>query len=317
MGVCRVTHMPTFVAMEPADFCMLHCPQCPVGMGNDKPHGASKIRQVLDLEKCQQIIDEIEDYAHTVIFHFQGEPLLNNHLPEMIRYAHAHRLYTMLSTNAQLLTPELAKALAEAGLDRIIISMDGLTQETYEHYRVGGKLDRVLAGMRAMATIPYRKHWWEHPQRPEIVLQCLRFRSNEHEWDRFHRDYKALGADRLEMKTAQFYDYENGNADMPSNPRYCRYEQGSDGVYHIKNPLHNHCYRLWSGCVITAVGQMLPCCYDKQHSFSFGTVFSSLSEVGCQTGSVRSAWLSDAAFSFRRRVLRARAHVSMCGNCLE
>lgn len=299
LGIQKVWHLPTFVAIEPANYCMLQCPQCPVGMrmSQDGEHA----REVMSVELCRKIVDEIGDYAHTIIFHFQGEPLLNTHLAEMVAYAHEKKLYTMLSTNAQLLTEDVAHALASSGLDQLIVSVDGLTQSTYEHYRVGGKLEKALAGIRAMASIP-------RSERPEIVLQCLYLRTNEHEWDTIKAQYKELGADKLEMKTAQFYGFENGHADMPTQDKYSRYRLGSDGRYHIKNALHNRCYRLWSGCVITTDGSVLPCCYDKNHSFSYGNVASA---------SFLQIWTSEQAQTFRDHVLRSRASIEMCGNCLE
>lgn len=274
---------------------MLRCPECPVGQRGEavRTGGAEPERHLISLTVAKKAIDRFEAYAHTVIFHFQGEPLLHPELPEMIRYAHDKRLFTMLSTNAQLLTPELAAALAEAGLDRIIVSVDGLTQDVYAHYRVGGSLERALFGMRAMADLP---------RRPEIVLQCLRLKSNEHQWDAFRKQYKALGADRLEMKTAQLYDYEHGHPDMPTRTRDARYKKGADGLYHPKKHLVNRCYRLWSGTVVTTDGVLLPCCYDKGHAYPIGTVDSGF---------------LPAADAFKRRILHNRKGVDICCNCDE
>ena len=75
----------------------------------------------MSLEVWERVLTEAKDYAHTIQFYFQGEPLLNNDLPQMIREAHEAGLYTIVSTNAQALTLELAKALVEAGLSRIIV----------------------------------------------------------------------------------------------------------------------------------------------------------------------------------------------------
>lgn len=263
--------------------------------------GDTPNRQTMPLSLCNKILEEVAPTAHTVIFHFQGEPLLNRQLPEMVRAAHQRRLFTMLSTNAQLLSKEVAVALADAGLDQIIVSMDGLSQATYEHYRQGGSLEKALAGIRYMAELPKHK-------RPEIVLQCLYLKSNEQEWEKLKRQYKQFGADRLEMKTAQFYNFENGHPDMPSDERFSRYHRLPNGTYQIKHPLHNRCFRLWSGCVITAEGEMLPCCQAKNHAFSYGNV---------RDASCRQLWLSPKAVAFRDRVLRDRASVEMCGNCPE
>lgn len=306
-GLERYRHMPTFLSLEPANWCMLRCPQCPVGMRGNTPDAS---RQAMPLDLARRIIDQAAPCAHTVIFHFQGEPLLNKQLPEMIAYAHSKRLFTMLSTNAQTLTPELAEALAASGLDRIIISVDGLTQDTYAHYRVGGSLQKALSGMRAMADA---KHATSKRLRcdfraPEIVLQCLYLKSNEHQWQQLREQYRSLGADRLEMKTAQFYDFENGHPDMPSEARYARYEKGTDGRYRLKHPLRNRCYRLWSGCVVTTDGTVLPCCFDKDHSYPLGNISDEPLEAILH---------SEAASRFRRAVLRERKNIGICRNCIS
>jgi len=221
----------------------------------------------------------------------------------MIAYAHARKLYTMLSTNAQTLTPALAEQLVGSGLDRIIVSIDGLTQESYAHYRVGGHLDRALDGMRALADCKKQTGCG-----PEIVLQCLLLRSNEAEWPLFRERYKALGADRLEMKTAQFYDYKEGNPDMPSDLRYARYVRNADGSYRLKKPLRNRCYRLWSGCVVTTDGTVLPCCFDKDHTYRLGNLNGQpLAEI----------MHSEAASRFRKAILKNRAGIPICTNCSE
>ena len=249
-----------------------------------------------------KLINEAGLYAHTIIFHVQGEPLLHPHLPEMIRYAHDHKLFTMLSTNAQLLTPAIAEALIEAGLDRIIVSIDGLTEQTYSHYRVGGNLERALAGMRSLADCKKKKGFG-----PEIVMQCLYLKSNQHEWSTFIKHYHLFGADKISMKTAQFYEFEHGNPDMPDDSRYSRYKRNIDGSYQLKKKLRNRCYRLWSGCVITTDGTILPCCFDKDHLFPLGNL---------GTSSIDEIMHSDAAQQFRQRLISNRASISMCSNCI-
>ena len=92
-------------------------------------------------------MQEVRTHAHTLQFYFQGEPLLCKQLPEMIRMAHDVGLYTIVSTNAQALDEATAIALVEAGLSRIIISMDGFTQATYEQYRRGGDVEQVKAAI--------------------------------------------------------------------------------------------------------------------------------------------------------------------------
>lgn len=296
--------MPTFVSVEPAGFCQLRCPECPVGMAREK--GLHDSRRVLSLPLLRHILDELSPYIHTIQFYFQGEPLLCRDLPEMIRMAHKEGLYTIVSTNAQALTDERAETLVQAGLSRIIVSMDGLTQASYEAYRQGGDVEKVYAALRSL-----RQAKMKHKSSIRIELQCLRLRSNEHEWNDFKRLYRRLGADCLTFKTAQFYDCEKGNPLMPSDERYSRYEKRKDGSYRLKRSrlFPRPCHRIFTGCVIDSNGQVLPCCFDKSRQYVFGMLNANTS--------FRSVWDSDKAKRFRRCVLHNRFSIPICTNCTE
>ena len=304
LGSARfVRHTPLFVSVEPSAVCQLRCPACPVGLSGEA--GLSVKRSVstavyqrsglMPRDLWERVLSQIKDSAWVVQFYFQGEPLLNKDLPLMIREAHDAGLYTIVSTNAQAMTPELANALVAAGLDRIIISMDGLTQETYAAYRVGGSLDQCKAAIR----------WLQKAKSAglTIELQVLRLRSNEHEWRAFKKEYKALGADRLVFKTAQLYDYRHGHPLMPSEPRYRRYEQHADGLWYRK-PLGKGCFRVWSGVVIAANGDVLPCCYDKDHAHAYGNL---------RTASLRELFSGPAARTFRTQALLQTPEI--CKEC--
>ena len=268
LGVVWVKHLPTFVSVEPANICQLKCPQCPVGI--DKGERLKvKGERFMSPEVFERVLTEVAPTAWVMQFYFQGEPLLNKHLPQMIAQAHQTGLYTIVSTNAQALTEELAKQLVEAGLDRIIVSMDGLSQETYSAYRVGGSVEKVKAALRYLRQA--KKHSpFANRRSPLIELQCLYLASNEQEWKEFKKQYKALGADKLTFKTAQFYNYGNGNPLMPRT--HARYIQGADGRYRPKRKVQPFCRRLWLGSVVTAEGNVLPCCYDKEQRYTFGNI---------------------------------------------
>lgn len=271
---------PFFVSVEPAAVCQLHCPACPVGMRKDRlrltedgpqavPADGVQTDRFMSRAVWQRTLSEAAKTAYVMQFYFQGEPLLHKDLPAMIAEAHAAGLYTIVSTNAQALTPQMAEALVRSGLNRIIVSMDGLTDESYGAYRIGGSLQQCI---HALSYLRAAKEKYRNPF--IIELQCLRLRTNEHEWDAFKRQYKALGADRLTFKTAQLYDYQDGHPLMPSDPRYNRYRKGTDGRYHRKARVP-WCTRVWSGVVITTTGEVLPCCYDKAHAYAYGNIMES------------------------------------------
>ena len=260
----------------------------------------------MPLELYRKLLKETCKWIHTIQFFFQGEPLLNPHLPEMIHEARKRHIYTIVSTNAQSLTPSLAHKLIAAGLNRIIVSVDGLTEESYAAYRKGGNLLRALDGLKYL-----REAKTELRQHTTIELQCLLLKSNEHEWDIFRRNYKKLGADRLTFKTAQFYDYADGNPLMPSDSRHSRYVLGADGKYHPRNRLHPHksiCRRLMTGCVINANGDVLPCCFDKNGQYTWGNI---------ATQSLKDCWQSNAAEQFRETVFSHSYPFPICQNCTE
>ena len=293
-GSVRIVHAPLFVSVEPANRCQLRCPECPVGQTVNPSSGPG----LMSREIWEKVLQQAAPYAHTIQFYFQGEPLLNKDLPRMIGEAHAEGLYTIVSTNAQAMTESMAEALVGAGLNRIIISMDGLTQDTYSSYRVGGEITRCHQALAWLREAKKRLH-----AHITIELQCLRLRTNEHEWKTIRQEYKRLGADRLTMKTAQLYNYQNGHPLMPTDERYSRYTKGTDGVYHLK-PRGKGCLRVWSGCVVTTGGEVLPCCYDKAHAHAYGNIL---------TTPLRELFSSAKADAFRRAALTETPDI--CQQC--
>lgn len=302
-GIVRVGHLPTFVSVEPANYCQLRCPECPVGQHGTARRSATR----MGMELFESVLDQVSLTAHTMQFYFQGEPLLHPQLPEMIARARGRGLYTIVSTNAQALTRSMAEALVSSGLHRIIVSIDGFSQESYAMYRIGGELEKALAGLRYLSQAREEQH-----AHLCIELQVLRLRSNEDEWQWIGCHYRELGATQLVFKTAQLCDYQQGHALMPSDERYSRYRRKEDGTYVLHRSWlrrlwwNNPCYRLWSGCVITAAGEVLPCCYDKGGANAFG----SLSNQG-----LAEIWHNKNADDFRRHVLRKNGPIPMCKEC--
>ena len=306
MGLVRISHAPIFVSVEPANICQLKCPECPVGLRNNVITSSRHNEKFLSPAVWSRILSEIRDTAWVIQFYFQGEPLLNKDLPIMIREAHDAGLYTIVSTNAQAMTPELATALVASGLDRIIVSMDGLSDASYNAYRIGGSLEKTKAALRWLRQSKEKSQQLKaKSQKPIVELQCLRLKSNEHEWSELKRVYKSLGADRLTLKTAQLYDYANGHPLMPSDPKYSRYILGPDGLYHRRH-LSKGCFRVWSGCVITTTGEVLPCCYDKAHTFSYGNIM---------TAPLKDLFCSPHAQAFRKAAMKEQP--AICRECYK
>jgi radical SAM protein with 4Fe4S-binding SPASM domain len=291
--------LPFSVSFEPTTSCNLRCPECPSGLrAFTRPIG------MLEQDFFRRTMDDMHQELLYLIFYFQGEPYLNPDFLDMVRYAADKNIYTATSTNGHYLNDANAKRTIESGLDRLIISIDGTTQEVYEQYRIGGKLEKVLEGARNV--VKWKKQL--KSATPYIFFQFLVVKPNEHQIEDIKKLAKEIGVDDVRFKTAQVYDYANGNPLIPDNDRYSRYKKGEDGTYTIKNSLDNHCWKLWHACVITWDGMVVPCCFDKDATYRLGDL---------KTKDIRSIWQDKSYQDFRAKLISGRRHIDICANCSE
>lgn len=295
----QIKGMPFALSIEPTTACNLGCPECPSGLKQfSRPTG--NLKQPTN----QKIIDELAPYLAYINFYFQGEPFIHPNFLELVNYASSKGIYTATSTNAHFLNDEMAKKTVESGLDRLIISIDGTTQETYEQYRINGSLEKVLEGTRNIVN-------WKrklNAKTPHLIFQFLVVKPNEHQIEDAKQLAKDIGVDEIKFKTAQVYDFKNGNPLIPQNEYYSRYKKQKDGTYRIKNELLNQCWRMWSSAVITWDGSVVPCCFDKDAKHQLGSIaFQSFNSV----------WKSKDYNNFRELIFKDRNSIDICQNCTE
>jgi len=259
---------------------------------------------MLDPEMFKKFVLQIKKHVHSLTFYFQGEPYLNPDFLKMVRTASDNNLYTITSTNAHYLNDEVSKQTIQSGLDEIIISIDGTSQETYEQYRVGGQLDKVLAG--AQNIIKWKKEL--KSRKPYVVFQFVAFRSNEHQVNDIKKLGRDMGADIVRIKTAQIYDFENSQGMIPKNEALSRYKKNSSGKWEIKNRLLDQCWRMWQACVITWDGKIVPCCFDKDAKYQLGDLTNN---------TFKEIWFSKPYHEFRQSILKSRKEIDICTNCTE
>lgn len=290
---------PVSVSIEPTTACNLRCPECPSGL-----RAFTRETGNLKVDFFRKTIEELHRDLLFLIFYFQGEPYIHPKFLEMVEYAHRKKIFTITSTNGHFLDDENARRTVESGLDRLIISVDGTTQETYEQYRIGGKLDTVLEGARNVVR-------WKKALKsrtPHVIFQFLVVRPNEHQIGEVQRLAREIGVDEVKLKSAQVYDYQQGNPLIPTLDRYARYRQTSAGNWTVKHALDPHCWKLWHSCVITWDGLVVPCCFDKDAQHRLGDL---------KTASFSVLWHSPAYYDFRRAILRGRDQIDICQNCTE
>jgi radical SAM protein with 4Fe4S-binding SPASM domain len=291
--------LPISVSFEPTTSCNLRCPECPSGLrAFTRPTG------MLKKDFFKETMDELGKDLTYLIFYFQGEPYLNPDFLDMVKYANKKKIYTATSTNAHYLTDEMAKKTIESGLDRLIISIDGTTQDVYQQYRVGGNLEKVLEGARNI--VKWKKQM--QSKTPFVIFQFLVVKPNEHQIEDVKKLGKEIGVDEVAFKTAQIYDYENGSNLIPTIDYYSRYAKQDDGKYTIKNKMLNHCWKLWHSCVITWDGAVVPCCFDKDADHRLGDL---------QQTSFKQLWQGEKYQGFRKALLKSRSEIDICKNCTE
>lgn len=290
--------MPISYSIEPTNHCNLQCPECPSGLGTlTRPLG------LLKLSVFNNLIDQIKDTGFYVQLFFQGEPYINKDLPAMIRFAQSKNIYISISTNGHFVNEKNVDYVLDNAPDKLIFSVDGLDEESYQNYRVGGTFKQADEGLRALVNRKIERSL----NKPFIELQFIVMKQNENQLENVKNYCSEIGVDKLVFKTMQISSYENAVKFLPTNKKYRRYVLENNS-FRIKNEIKNHCFALWRTSVITWDGRVVPCCFDKDAQ----------NEIGKINGRALSGvWHSPEYSEFRKRVMTNRKDVPMCTNCTE
>jgi len=239
---------PYLIFIEPLYYCNLSCPLCQrQSFDGARKEDAGR----LPLETYEKILDEIGDYLYQCHIFGLGEPLLDWPLTrQIIEKAHQKRVFTLVSTNCTLITPKIAREIVSCGLDYLVCAIDGVSQEVYEKYRVGGKVEKCFAGLRMLAEE-------QRKQRSKIVIewQYLVNRFSAPEMDQARALAKELGVYlRFAPMGGMEWNEELQNYWLPKTDGYqdSKLKAGT-----VKNPWH--CFWLWRGVVVNSNGQLARC----------------------------------------------------------
>ena len=288
---------PAILTIEPTNLCNLHCPLCITGSGQLR-----RSQGRMSLNTFQRILDIMGDDLFFLLLYHQGEPYLNSDFLQMVRMAKQKNIYCTTSTNGHYFDDESIRATIESGLDSMIVSLDGVTQETYEHYRVNGKLERVLQGTKRFMEIKKEMK----SKTPLIALQFLVMKHNEHEIPAVRKLAKELGVDRLLIKTIEVHSVEEAREWLPQNEKYRRYYFDGQKLI-VKNAGKKSCPRPWLSTLINWDGGLVPCCFDKNGDYEMGNILKvrDLDEI----------WFSESFQKFRTQLNTDRKSIDMCRNC--
>ncbi|MCX2744594.1 radical SAM/SPASM domain-containing protein [Mangrovivirga sp. M17] len=297
----KVNHkgLPVSMSVEPTTACNLRCPECPSGL-----RSFTRDTGALTLDTFKSLIEELKDQLTYLLLYFQGEPYLNKNFFDMVKIASKNKIYTATSTNAHYLTPENAEKTVRSGIDRVIISIDGTTQEVYQQYRVGGKLEKVIEGTKNLVNARKKLQ----SKTPFIIFQFLVVRPNEHQIDDIKKLAKKLKVDKVAFKSAQIYNYKNGSPLIPENEKYSRYKKQNDNTYRLKSEPDDSCWKMWHSCVMTWDGKIVPCCFDKDAHHNMGSISDQ---------PFKKIWHSKPYNAFRTQLFESRDQIEICKNCSE
>jgi MoaA/NifB/PqqE/SkfB family radical SAM enzyme len=235
----KVRGKPLVVKIEPTNLCNFHCPGCWTGTG-EYP-GA---KGTLDYDTYCKMLDQVSWHAYKLILYMWGEPFINKNIFRMIEYATAKNLAVQISTNMNVFRPEIdAPKLVASGLEHMIVALDGVSQEVYKTYRVGGRVDKVIQNVEAIVAEKKR----QGKRDPFIELQYIVFPHNRHEMDRVRELAERLEVDRLtfiESKTREEAMVKDGKPVEPDD-----------------------CNSLWLMACFNFDGSLSPCCDSVDDSF--------------------------------------------------
>lgn len=292
LGRTTATGLPPAMGIELTNHCNLKCPQCSSGSGL-----MTRSRGYMSLNLFDKIIEELGPVLYNINLYFQGESMMH---PEFFHFLEKSRnIHTTLSTNGHFLSPESSEKIVRSGLNKLIISLDGMDPEAYSSYRVNGDFSQVINGIRNIAEAKKRSS-----SGLKLIIQFLVNRNNEDQIPAAVDFARKMNAS-LHLKTMQIITEDSFESWLPANVKYSRYKKEADG-YKLRSTLPDRCLRLWLNPVITWDGKVIPCCFDKDACYVMGDL---------NKESFRAIWNRPEYRSFRKKVSLNRSSIDICRNC--
>lgn len=266
--------------------CNLQCPMCVRTI--QIKNGTWKIPiQHLDNDYFKKAIDEgIREGLYAINLDNFGEPLLNPNIFELIKYAKSMGIMDiMFHTNATLLSPEKAKSLIDAGLDKLIISFDSPYSEEYEKIRIGAKFEKVIENIKSISTIKKELGLIK----PIVRINCIVFpQTSPKEID----DTIKLLSPIVDSVGFIDYDSPDGKCEKDYPKDYC-----SKFI----------CPQLLTRLTVWEDGMIAPCCMDYERELNLGNI---------KDTSIKRAWESEKLKCIRKKHFEGKFfEIPACRRC--
>ena len=271
-GRDRAPRLPDIVQIEATNICNAKCTFCPRD-DMARPQG------IMDMALYRKIVDECAELGiRHVRMHNYGEAFVDKRLPEKIHYAKQRGIAEVgVITNGSLLGPDVAKAVIEAGLDAINISLDAAGKETFESTRLGLKYDKVMSNLEGFLRI--RQELGR--RRPKLILSFVR-QGDSAEEQSFIDRWSAV-ADKVHI--TELHNWA--------------------GTLDQKTDVHFPCYRQWLTFTVLWDGRVSLCCADFDGTVVLGDL---------RTETIEQIWHSEIYRRTRREHLTAGGP-EICRSC--
>jgi MoaA/NifB/PqqE/SkfB family radical SAM enzyme len=271
-GRDRSPVLPEIVQIESTNICNAKCVFCP----RDEMH---RPQGVMSLDLFKKVVDECAELGIThVRVHNYGEPFVDRRLVEKVRYAKEKGIREVgMISNGSLITDEVARAMIEAGLDAINISVDASGREIFESTRIGLKYDKVIANIERIVRI---RAELGRP-RPKLILSFVR-QNNSADEQAFIEHWRRV-ADKIHI--TELHNWA--------------------GTLNTVSDVNYPCYRPWLTFTVLWDGRVSLCCADFDGRNVLGDM---------NTSSIREIWNAEP-YVFARRQHLESGGPDICRSC--
>jgi radical SAM protein with 4Fe4S-binding SPASM domain len=265
---------------------------------------------IMNLETYQKIVNDVKDFTFIFYFNFAGEPFLNPHLFEMVNLAAEHNIFSLVDTNATLLTTKRIRELLDSKLDVLVLNIDYIQKKPFEEFRQGANFNTTIEGIKKLCD--YKKK--EKRLFPLIVAEVIVSRENE---DHLQKIYEfamdKIGVDNVWFKSLCFPLHSKGFYEdhdihelvkkyLPMKSPITRYTFNGEFL-EMKNPKENCDWARKS--LILWDGRIAACCYDYDGQYTFGNINNT---------SFLDIWNSHKYRYYREKLIKFKK-LELCKNC--
>jgi len=285
---------PPHLELELNYSCNLRCPMCTWSVETT----AEKKEEWFTFEDYKKIIDEaVSIGTKSIRLTYINEPLIRQDIDQFIKYAiDAGIIDVIITTNGTLMTKAMSKKLIDAGLTKINVSLDALTDETYDKIRVGGNLE--ITTKNILDFLELRKEM--DKKLPKIRLTFVASKINFHEYDSFVNFWK----DKVDSLGIQHLQNPFGEGSFKDDKK-------GEKIILKKSPIPEkfHCAEPSKRLTLRSNGDALPCC-------SFYAV--DLVVGNWKEDSLKTIWNNDKMVELRKIHKSGEYYKNdVCKNCIS